>query len=304
MSSYSQYLGARKCCDLKGLGPQGPQGAVGPQGPVGNTGFQGATGVTGSQGATGYGCRGFQGPPGANGGGSGVTGATGAQGEMGATGATGARGATGATGPQGATGSGAQGATGATGGRGNTGATGPQGVTGPQGATGATGGRGNTGATGAQGATGPQGDVGPAGPSATLSYADFYALMPSDNPSAVLTGDPIDFPQDNVIVGTDIIRLNNFRFQLEKGTYQVFFQVSVSDAAQLVVVLNGTEQLYTVVGRDAKSTQIVGLCLIQLTEQTVLTIHNASSSSTNITITQNAGGTSPVSAHLVITKLS
>jgi hypothetical protein len=128
--------------------------------------------------------------------------------------------------------------------------------------------------------------------------------MPSDNPSAVLTGDPIDFPQDNVIVGTDIIRLNNFRFQLEKGTYQVFFQVSVSDAAQLVVVLNGTEQLYTVVGRDAKSTQIVGLCLIQLTEQTVLTIHNASSSSTNITITQNAGGTSPVSAHLVITKLS
>ena len=28
--SYSQYLGAQRCCDLRGQGPKGPEGPVGP----------------------------------------------------------------------------------------------------------------------------------------------------------------------------------------------------------------------------------------------------------------------------------
>ena len=47
-SNYTQYLGAKRCCDLKVQGPQGPQGAQGFQGA---TGAQGATGVLGSVGA-------------------------------------------------------------------------------------------------------------------------------------------------------------------------------------------------------------------------------------------------------------
>jgi len=50
-SSYSQYLGAQKCCNIKIQGPQGPIGptgpsAVGQQGVTGPTGF-GPTGPTG-----------------------------------------------------------------------------------------------------------------------------------------------------------------------------------------------------------------------------------------------------------------
>jgi len=78
-SNYTQYLGAKRCCDLKVQGPQGPQGYQGPSA-VGPIGYTGATGVTGPQGATGRSC----------------AGPTGAQG---ATGATGPQGATGATGP-------------------------------------------------------------------------------------------------------------------------------------------------------------------------------------------------------------
>jgi hypothetical protein len=96
-TNYSQYLGAKRCCDLKVQGPQGYQGAQGPSA-VGGMGYQGATGALGYQGATGRGCRGTTGAQGYQG----VTGpAGGAQGDIGAIGATGA---TGNIGPQGATG--------------------------------------------------------------------------------------------------------------------------------------------------------------------------------------------------------
>ena len=53
--NYLGYLGAKKCCELRGLGPQGPQGATGPQGPigVGEKGDKGATGETGPAGPAG-----------------------------------------------------------------------------------------------------------------------------------------------------------------------------------------------------------------------------------------------------------
>jgi len=56
--TYSQYLGAQRCCNLKGQGLVGPVGPQGPAsiGPVGNTGTAGATGPTGR------GCRGPTGP--------------------------------------------------------------------------------------------------------------------------------------------------------------------------------------------------------------------------------------------------
>jgi len=38
-NSYSNYLGARRCCDLRGAGPQGPIGHQGAPGPRGDTGF-------------------------------------------------------------------------------------------------------------------------------------------------------------------------------------------------------------------------------------------------------------------------
>ena len=63
--NYSEYLGARRCCDLRGLGPQGNEGSTGPQGPIGPAGLGGVTGPTGPTGPTGIGCRGPTGPQGA-----------------------------------------------------------------------------------------------------------------------------------------------------------------------------------------------------------------------------------------------
>jgi len=47
--NYLGYLGAKKCCELRGVGPTGPRGATGPPGPVG-VGTRGRDGVTGATG--------------------------------------------------------------------------------------------------------------------------------------------------------------------------------------------------------------------------------------------------------------
>lgn len=71
MSSYSNYLGARRCCNANLsrtiVGAQGPQGT---QGSIGAFGQQGNTGSQGAQGAQGACCRGPQGYQGAQGAGA------------------------------------------------------------------------------------------------------------------------------------------------------------------------------------------------------------------------------------------
>lgn len=68
MSSYSNYLGSKRCCSnnlaTTVTGAQGAQGAAGPIGPIG---FQGVTGAQGERGATGACCRGPTGAQGAAG---------------------------------------------------------------------------------------------------------------------------------------------------------------------------------------------------------------------------------------------
>ncbi|WP_404489894.1 MULTISPECIES: collagen-like repeat preface domain-containing protein [unclassified Bacillus (in: firmicutes)] len=290
------------------LAQLGPTGATGLQGPTGATGLQGPTGATGLQGPTG--ATGLQGPTGA----TGLQGPTGATGLQGLTGATGFQGPTGATGLQGPTGAtGLQGPTGATGLQGPTGATGlqgPTGATGLQGPTGATGLQGPTGATGLQGPTGATGLQGPTGSTGgVLDFADFYALMPPDNAATVAVGGDVDFPRDGPFSGVGITRTGADTFNLSAiGSYQVLFQVSVTEAGQLVLTLNSgagaVELAYTVVGRATGTSQIVGMALVQTSViNSILTVRNPASESTALTITPLAGGTESVSAHLVITRL-
>lgn len=250
-------------------GPTGPQGPAGPQGPIGSQGPIGETGPQGPQGIPG---------------------------EAGAVGPTGPQGPVGPAGPQGAAGP--------------AGPVGPAGPQGPEGATGATG------ATGPVGPQGPQGEIGPAGPQGpqgipgpagtVLSFADFYALMPGDNADPVAAGTDVDFPQDGPNSGDGIARASASSFTLaDIGTYQVTFQVSVTEPGQLVLTLNGTELPYTVVGRSAQGSQITGTALLTTaTDNAVLTVRNPEGTADPLTLTPNAGGTEPVSAHLTILQLA
>ena len=81
-------------------------------------------------------------------------------------------------------------------------------------------------------------------------------------------------------------------------------KVSVTEAGQLVLTLNGQELAYTVVGRAAGTSQIVEMAILTTaTANAVLTVRNPAANATALTITPLAGGANPVSAHLVITQI-
>jgi len=290
-SIYGKYQD-QPCCDLDKhdkchrcckRGPQGPAGPAGPSGPVGPQGLTGPAGPSGPVG---------------------LTGPAGPAGPQGLTGSSGPQGLTGPAGPSGP--SGPQGLTGPAGPSGPQGLTGPAGPSGPSGPQGLTGPSGPSGPSGPQGLTGPQGPSGTPGPAGgVLDFADFFALMPSDNAATVAPGTDVSFPQDGPTSGTAIARTGPSTFNLSAiGTYQVLFQVSVTEAGQLILTLNGADLAYTVSGRATGTSQIVGMALVTTTSiNSILTVRNPAGNSTALTITPLAGGTRPVSAHLVITRL-
>jgi hypothetical protein len=142
--------------------------------------------------------------------------------------------------------------------------------------------------------------------SAPGAFADFYALMPPDNAATVAVGTDVQFPQDGPTSGTGVItRTSATAFNLSAiGTYQIMFQVSVIEAGQLVLDLNGLDLAYTLVGRQTGNTQIVGVSLITTSVvNSILSVRNPIGNSNALTIAPLAGGTNPSSAHLVITRL-
>ncbi|SHN84790.1 hypothetical protein [Desulfitobacterium chlororespirans] len=141
---------------------------------------------------------------------------------------------------------------------------------------------------------------------AASNFADFFALMPPDNAATVAPGTDVSFPQDGPTSGTTITRTSDTEFNLSAiGTYQVLFQVSVSEAGQLVLTLDGDDLAYTAVGRATGTSQIVGMAYVTTTvTDSVLTVRNPADNATALTITPIAGGTVPVSAQLVITQIA
>ncbi len=176
----------------------------------------------------------------------------------------------------------------------------PPGPRGPQGPTGA---RGPIGLTGPAGPQGPVGETGPVG--GILNYADFYAIMPPDNAATVAPGTDVSFPQDGSNSGSDIARTGPDSFNLAQiGTYHILFQVSVTEAGQLILTLNGEDLEYTVAGRATGTSQIVGMAVVTTTAvNSVLTVRNPAGNAAALTITPLAGGARPVSAHLIITQI-
>lgn len=152
-------------------------------------------------------------------------------------------------------------------------------------------------------AAGPAGPQGPAGD--VLNYADFYALMPPDNAATVAPGTDVSFPQDGPNSGTGIARTGASSFSLAQiGTYQILFEVSVDQAGQLLLALNGADLAYTVVGRATGASQIAGMAIVETsTVDSILTVRNPASNAAALTITPLAGGTRSVSAHLLIVQM-
>ena len=232
------------------------------------------------------------------------------EGQPGAAGAPGTDGAPGLPGAPGTDGSpglpGAPGTDGAPGLPGAPGTDGAPGLPGAPGTDGAPGLPGLPGAPGEDGAPGLPGPAGPPGPPAEPNFADFYALMPGDNPAPVAVGAAVEFPQLDATAGTDITALTASTFQLASiGIYRIYYQVSVSEAGQLVLHVNGVPYAPSAAGRATGTSPISNLFRLTTTVvNTVISLNNPAGNPAELTITPIAGGTIPVSAHLDIERVA
>ena len=137
-------------------------------------------------------------------------------------------------------------------------------------------------------------------------YAEFYAVMPAENATAVAPGDSVDFPNNGSFFG-GIVRSGTSAFEFVLpvvGSYEVYFSVSVAEAGQLGVLLNSALVPSSIVGKDGLDSQLIGRCVVDTTvANSILSIVNPISNSTSLTLTPNAGGTEAVTATLLIKRL-
>ena len=138
------------------------------------------------------------------------------------------------------------------------------------------------------------------------SFAEFFALMPQDNLAPIAPNTDVDFPHNGACSGSSITRIDGNSFNLaDIGTYQIMFVVSITEAGQLILTLNGGELLYTTAGKTTVGAQITGMAIVTTTaKNSVLTVRNPAGNPIALTVTPFAGGTRQTSAHLVITKIA
>ena len=138
------------------------------------------------------------------------------------------------------------------------------------------------------------------------AFADFYAVMPSDNPTTIPAGADVNFPQNGATSCTDITRTSSSSFNLAcPGFYLVMFDVCAEEAGQLMLTLNGADLNYTVAGRGAATCQIEGMAIVQTTAaNSIITVRNPLGSAAPMKVMELAGGVRPVTAHLVIIRIA
>ena len=137
-----------------------------------------------------------------------------------------------------------------------------------------------------------------------MAFGYFFALMPPDNAATVAVGAAVAFPQDGAASG--ICRASASEFFLPAiGVYEISWQVSVSEAGQLVLGLDGGPGMVvlsdTMVGRATGTSQIVNHVLVATTApDSILSVLNPPGNAAALTVTPLAGGAHAVSASLVI----
>jgi hypothetical protein len=131
----------------------------------------------------------------------------------------------------------------------------------------------------------------------------------NDNPEPIDASGSVNFPSPITNSYGTIKRVNNSKSQFElpaNGIFEVSFQVPVQNTGELVVVLNGVEQLMTVVGKPG-SGQLVGISIITTSpgNNSILSINNPHTGENGgLKIDKSTGALSqPLSCHLIIKQL-
>jgi hypothetical protein len=134
----------------------------------------------------------------------------------------------------------------------------------------------------------------------------FYGNAPPDYPATIAVGAAIDFPHAGPTNGSGITRTGVGTFQLAAvGTYEVSFQVGITEAGQLELFVGGALVPSATASRAATVSQIVLTTLVTTTVvDTILQVLNPPGNATALTVTPSSGSlTQAPSANLVIVQI-
>jgi hypothetical protein len=185
---------------------------------------------------------------------------------------------------------------------------GPIGPIGPTGLTGPIGPIGPTGETGLTGPIGPIGPIGPTGPTGAESKKTFlnsYSFLTHGDTQDLKPGEEVFFSLNSCVLDSITRSSASGVCVSEAGSYFVFYQLTAVGAGNLVICLNGIEQLHTIVAKDKCCGHLVCGTVVSTDEKdTILTVRNPVRANSTLRLTANDGGPLGISNHIVVIRLS
>lgn len=183
---------------------------------------------------------------------------------------------------------------------------GPMGFEGPPGIQGPPGERGERGPRGFMGLEGPQGKTGAQGPAGSSGGINEFAYIYNIGEQRIHQEEDISFDSTGII--TQGISHNAGESKIiikDNGIYEIFYHVTGKQPNQLTLFSNGVEITNTTFGADDGNAQNIGIQILQLEDNTELTLRNHTSTPSHLDLLVNAGGTQTnVNAAITIKKLS
>lgn len=156
-----------------------------------------------------------------------------------------------------------------------------------------------------KGIDGRNGTNGTNGISGVIDFASFYALKPNDNFSPIPGGVAIAFPHQGPTHPSSNIYMffTNVFVITNTGSYEFTYYLSVTEACQIALELNGVVDPNTVSGRATGTNYAYGKLILDITTPfTLISVVNAGL--IPLTVTGNAGGTQVSSSYFNIKQLS
>lgn len=179
---------------------------------------------------------------------------------------------------------------------------GPPGIQGPPGERGERGLRGFMGLEGPQGKMGAQGPPGAAGTSGGIAE---FAYIYNIGEQRIHQEEDISFDSNGIITqGISHTTGDSKIIIKDSGIYEIIYHVTGKQPNQLTLFANGIEITNTTFSVDDGTTQNIGIQILQINDNTELTLRNHTSTPSHLDLLVHAGGTqTSVNAAITIKKL-
>lgn len=190
--------------------------------------------------------------------------------------------------------------------RGPMGFEGPPGIQGPPGERGERGERGPRGFMGMEGPQGKTGAQGPPGAAGTSGGISEFAYIYNIGEQRIHQEEDISFDSNGIITqGISHTAGESKIIIKDSGIYEIIYHVTGKQPNQLTLFSNGIEVTNTTFGADDSNIQNFGIQILQLKENTELSLRNHTSTPSHLDLLVNAGGTqTSVNAAITIKKLA